>query len=242
MIITRTRDEQEFYRISAMRIAEVIKANPMAKIGFSTGRTTGGVHKALAALYNKEKFDCSNITVFGIDEITNMSRDCKASCYYILLHEVVVPLGIPMKNYIMPDPFAADMKKECADFEQRVTENGSPDMIFLGLGENGHLGFNQPGTNFGQSTWTSFMDDSLDSRLRLENNIPSDVKMGGLTLGIKNLMQCPKLVMAANGKNKTAIAERMVHGEVTQELPASILQIHPCVELILDNLAGEGWA
>ena len=67
--------------------------------------------------------------------------------------------------------------------------DGGPDLIFLGLGENGHLGFNQPGTPFGQRTWLSYMDDSLDERLRRENRIPQDVKMGGLTLGIKNLMQ-----------------------------------------------------
>ena len=224
----------DFYQKSAERIAEVIRKKPSAKIGLSTGRTTKGVHAALAEEWRRNPFDCSGIKVFGIDEITNMSRECRASCYYILLHEVVEPLAVPMENYIMPDPMAADLQEECLRFEEAVMADGGPDFIFLGLGENGHLGFNQPGTNFGQTAWLSWMDDSLNERLRRENDIPENVVMGGLTLGIKNLMQCPRLVMAANGRNKKEVAEKMIMGPVTEALPASVLQLHPGYEVILD--------
>lgn len=239
MKITITENEEQFYAESARRIADMIRRKPDAKIGFSTGRTTKGVHAALAKLHEEDPFDCSRLIVFGIDEITNMSRNCPASCYYILLHEVVEPLGVPMENYIMPDPMAEDLEAECKRFEEAVEADGGPDMIFLGLGENGHLGFNQPGTPFGRDANLSWMDDSLDERLRRENNIPGDVKMGGLTLGIRNLMQCGRLVMGANGENKKSIAKKMVYGPVTEELPASIMQLHPCFELILDPAAAE---
>ena len=137
----------------------------------------------------------------------------------------------------MPDPEAKDLQAECRDFEKAVMADGGPDFIFLGLGENGHLGFNQPGTPFGQTAWLSWMDASLDERLRREYDIPQEAKMGGLTLGIKNLMQCPRLVMAANGANKTEIAAKMIKGPVTEALPASILQLHPDCEVILDPAA-----
>lgn len=237
MKITITETTEGFYRESAWRIAEIIRKKPNAKIGLSTGRTTKGVHAALVQLLKEEPFDCSHVQIFGIDEITNMSRECKASCYYILLHEVAEPLGIPMEQFLMPDPMSEDLETECRRFEEAVLADGGPDFIFLGLGENGHLGFNQPGTPFGQRAWLSFMDDSLDERLRRENNIAADVRMGGLTLGIKNLMQCPRLVMAANGSNKAKIAGRMLSGPVTEQLPASILQLHPCCEVILDPAA-----
>ncbi|MCI9665011.1 MAG: glucosamine-6-phosphate deaminase [Lachnospiraceae bacterium] len=239
MQIVVADSETDFYEKAALRIAQEIRKNPAAKIGLSTGRTTKGVHAALAGMYQESPFDCSGVTVFGIDEITNMSRDCRASCYYILLHEVVEPLGIPLENFRMPDPMAKDLEEQCRLFEESVMSDGGPDLIFLGLGENGHLGFNQPGTPFGQRTWLSYMDDSLDERLRRENRIPQDVKMGGLTLGIKNLMQSKKLVMAANGRNKAQIAEKMVSGPVTQQVPASILQLHPSCEVILDPQAAE---
>lgn len=234
MHLVFAEDAADFYRKSAVRIAEVIRKKPSAKIGLSTGRTTKGVHAALAEEWKRDPFDCSRVKVFGIDEITNMSRECPASCYYILLHEVIEPLGIAMEHFIMPDPGAGNLKEECRRFEAEVMSDGGPDFIFLGLGENGHLGFNQPGTPFGQTAWISWMDDSLNERLRREYKIPAQVVMGGLTLGVKNLMQCPGLVMAANGKNKKAVAEQMVTGPVTEALPASVLQLHPACELILD--------
>ena len=234
------KEEKDFFREAASEIAQVIRKKTSAKIGLSTGRTTKGVHAALVKLHEEEKFDCSGITVFGIDEITNMSRDCKASCYYILLHEVVEPLGIPLANFIMPDPMAEDPQKECRKFQQKVLADGGADFIFLGLGENGHLGFNQPGTPFGQTAWLSWMDDSLNERLRRENNIPDEVKMGGLTLGIKDLMQCPHLVIAANGENKQESVAGMIEGPVTEAVPASILQLHPDCKVILDEAAAGG--
>ena len=237
MKITVTQNETTFYDAGAQRIAAVIRSNPKAKIGLSTGRTTKGVHAALVRLCQKDGIDCSRITVFGIDEITNMPRSCPASCHYILLHEVVEPLGISPDRFLMPDPEAKDLQAECRDFEKAVMADGGPDFIFLGLGENGHLGFNQPGTPFGQTAWLSWMDASLDERLRREYDIPQEAKMGGLTLGIKNLMQCPRLVMAANGANKTEIAAKMIKGPVTEALPASILQLHPDCEVILDPAA-----
>ena len=93
MQIVVADSETDFYEKAALRIAQEIRKNPAAKIGLSTGRTTKGVHAALAGMYQESPFDCSGVTVFGIDEITNMSRDCRASCYYILLHEVVELVG-----------------------------------------------------------------------------------------------------------------------------------------------------
>lgn len=239
MKITIVCGEQEFYSAGAERIAAAIRTNPEAKIGLSTGRTTKGVHAALVKLCEEREIDCSRITVFGIDEITNMPRSCPASCYDLLLNQVVRPLRISEDRFLMPDPEAEDPLKECQEFERRVMENGGPDFIFLGLGENGHLGFNQPGTPFGRTAWLSWMDDSLDERLRRENGIPADVKMGGLTLGIKNLMQCPHLVLAANGSNKADSAAGMIEGPVTEALPASVLQLHPDCEVILDADAAQ---
>lgn len=237
MQITIKERETDFFRETAARIAQVMRENPCAKIGLSTGRTTKGVHEALVKEYQSIPFDCSKIRVFAIDEITNMSRECKASCYAIILNEVVRPLGILMEHFIMPDPFAEDFQKESAWFEQAAMTGPEPDLIVLGLGENGHLGFNQPGTPFGTGAFLSYMDDSLDERLRRENGIDNEVKMGGLTLGVRNLMQCKRLIMAANGVNKAAVAKQMITGPVTEQLPASVLQLHPSCEVILDGAA-----
>lgn len=234
MKITLAKSLEEFYYEAGRRIAAQIVEKPEARIGLSTGRTTGGIHAALADIYAKERFDTSRVRIFGLDEITNMSRECKASCYWLLLHQVAEPLGISLSNFIMPDPYAQDFKKECEDFERKVSGDNIADLQILGIGENGHIGFNQPGTPFGTTTWLSYMDDSLDERLRRENNIPADVKMGGLTLGIKNVMWSKKIILAANGRLKAEIVEKALFGPVTEEVPSSVLQLHPDCEAILD--------
>ena len=240
MIITKTENEELFYLTCAQRIADVIRQKPTAKIGFSTGRTTHGVHRALAKLVQEQGIDASGITVFGVDEITNMPRSCKASCWYLLLHEVVEPLGVSMEHYLMPDGNTKDPQKEAERFTALVNADGGPDFIFLGLGENGHIAFNQPGTPWNQSAVVSWMDDGLNERLRRENKeLDPEVQMGGISLGIRDIMHSPHLVVGANGANKTAIVERMINGPVTTELPASILQLHPDTELILDPEAAK---
>lgn len=239
MKITIAKSLDDFYKQSAERIASKIIEKPKSIIGLSTGRTTGGIHKALVELYREKPFDTSQVTVFGLDEVTNISRECKASCYWLLLNQVVEPLGIPLSNFIMPDPFAKDLQRECRKFEDRVSNDNASDLQMLGIGENGHIGFNQPGTLFGSTTWISYLDDSLYERLRRENNIAPDVKMGGLTLGIKNIMWSKKIVLVASGKNKADIIEKALFGPVSENVPASVLQLHPDCEAILDPEAAQ---
>ena len=234
IIITDT--ENEFFLRSAQAIADIIEEKPAAKIGLSTGRTTKNIHKELVNICCSRGLDCKGLRIFGIDEITNMPRSCKASCWDILLQDVIKPLSIPLEHFIMPDGNAQDLAAECRSFEEKVEEEGGPDFIFLGLGENGHLAFNQPGTPFGSHAALSWMDDSLRERLLREyDDIPKDARMGGITLGIVNIMRCPRLVIAANGPSKAEVVKKMITGPVTESLPASILQLHPNITVILDR-------
>lgn len=234
MKITITKTEKQFFDLVAWRIATEIATVPDALIGLSTGRTTGGIHASLAEIHKSYPFDTSRVTVFGLDEITNISREYFGSCYYMLLHEVVKPLGIPLENYIMPPTQSDDFNRECRSFEDALSSRGSVALQILGIGENGHIGFNQPGTPFGSTTWISKMDEQLDKRIRNETNSSSDAPLGGLTLGIKNVMQSKKIILAANGSRKAKIVHDAVCGPVTEDIPASVLQLHPNCEVILD--------
>ena len=134
----------------------------------------------------------------------------------------------------MPPTCSDDFERECRNFERAIEARGGVDLQILGIGENGHLGFNQPGTPFGSVTWLSRMDEMLDARIRRESNSAADADLGGLTLGIKNLMQSRKVILVANGKNKSEIVKKALYGPVCEEVPASVLQLHPFVEVILD--------
>ena len=110
----------------------------------------------------------------------------------------------------------------------------------LGLGENGHLGFNQPGSPLGGEAWVTRMNVELEERIRRETNTPPDVPLGGATLGLKDIMQARRIVLVAKGRNKTEIVHRMLQGPVTPDVPASILQLHPDCEFLLDAEASAG--
>lgn len=238
MKISIANDEQKFFEMTAWEIAMQIIKKPDSVIGLSTGRTTGPIHKALAEIYKAHPFDTSKVTIFGLDEVTNVSRDYFGSCYYMLLHEVVKPLEVPLENYIMPKSQTEDWDAECDWFERAIAGRGQVDLQILGIGGNGHIGFNQPGTAFGQTTWVSVMEPWLYERIRTETGLPEGADLGGITLGIKNVMQSRRIILTANGSAKAEIIKKAVEGEVTMDVPASILQLHPDCDVYLDPEAG----
>lgn len=240
MNITIASSTSEFYNLVAWRIAAQIITLPDSVIGLATGRTTGGIHRALCDIHGAHPFDVSRVRVFGMDEVTGVSRDYFGSCYYMLLHEVVKPLGIPMEHYIMPPTMSDDLARDGKIFQKAIQDLGGVDLQILGIGENGHIGFNQPGTPFGSETWLSRMDERLDARIRMETNSGPDADLGGLTLGIKDVMRSRKIILAANGANKTEIVRQALLGPVTEDVPSSILQLHPFCEVVLDPEAAAG--
>lgn len=234
MNLTVAGSTNEFYSIVAWRIAAQVITKPDSVIGLATGRTTGGIHKALCDIHAAHPFDVSRLRVFGMDEVTGVSRDYFGSCYYMLLHEVVLPLGIKMEHYIMPPTMSDDFAREADLFQRAIEGLGGVDLQILGIGENGHIGFNQPGTPFGTETWLSRMDERLDARIRNETNSGPDADLGGLTLGIKNVMHSRRIILAANGTNKAAIVREALQGPVSEAVPSSVLQLHPFCEVVLD--------
>lgn len=235
MKITIAKDEAEFDRIGAWRIIGEILNNPTAVLGLSTGKTTRNIHLGISSIYEQFPFDVSQVTFFGVDEVTNVPRTYSGACYTMLKTELIDTLGIEDNHFIMPPTISDDFDNECRIFRERVRERGGIDLQMLGLGLNGHLGFNQPGTAFDSEAWVSTMDEELESRIRRETNIPSSIELGGITLGIKDLMHARKIILVAKGKGKAEIVQKMLQGPVTTDIPASVLQLHPDCEVILDR-------
>ena len=171
MKITITETEQHFFDLVAWRIAVEIANKPDAVIGFATGRTTKGIHASLVDIHKHYPFRLSGTTVFGLDEITNVSREFSGSSYYQMLHEVVEPLGIPLENFLMLPTHSDDFCRAGRDFEAAISARGPVALQILGIGENGHIGFNQPGTPFNSDAWLSKMDEELDRRIRRETRL-----------------------------------------------------------------------
>ena len=227
MKITIANSEREFDCTAAWRVIGQMLARPASVIGLSTGRTTGNMHRLIAEIHKQYPFPVGKTTFFGLDEVTGVSRYYSGACYTMLKTELIDALGVDDDHFLMLPTQCDDFSRACADFRQEIARRGGIDLLMLGLGENGHLGFNQPGSPLGGEAWVTRMNVELEERIRRETNTPPDVPLGGATLGLKDIMQARRIVLVAKGRNKTEIVHRMLQGPVTPDVPASILQVHP---------------
>lgn len=234
MKITIAKNEREFDVMAAWRIIGQMLEKPDSVIGLSTGQTTFNMHAIVSEIHASYPFDVSRITLFNVDELTNLPREYSGSCYTMIRNQIAGPLGIPDENFIMPPTLSNDFEGECVLFEKRLAERGGADLQMLGLGANGHIGINQPGTPFESDTWVSPMDPDFEARVRRETNVPDDIVLGGLTRGIRNIMHTRKLILIVKGAHKAEIVEKAVSGPVTTDIPASVVQLHPNCEILLD--------
>lgn len=233
--ITICETESRFDSTAAGRIVNQVVAKPDSVIGLSTGRTTNAMHHLVGKLYQERPFDVSKVTFFGLDEVVNVPRSYFGACYTMLHTEMIDALGLGDDQLLMLPTQSDDYKKACRDFTDELQRRGGIDLLILGLGENGHLGFNQPGTPFESEAWVTDMNVELEQRIRKETDTPADVWLGGVTLGIKNIMHARHIILVAKGKNKAAIVKQMLEGPITTDIPASILQLHPHCEFLLDS-------
>lgn len=234
MKITLEHSEAAFDLAAAQRIISQIKEKKDSVIGLSTGRTTGNMHRKVVQLHQEEPFDVSQTTFFGVDEVVGVPRQYAGACYTMLRNELADGLGVDEEHLLMLPTQSNDYAVSCRNFQAAIQARGGIDLLILGLGENGHLGFNQPGTPFESTAWVTKMDAQLESRIRRETGLPEQHPLGGVTLGLADIMQARRILLVAKGSNKAAIVQKMLQEPVTTDVPASILQRHPNCEVLLD--------
>lgn len=226
-----------FAQTCAHILYQTILENPRAVIGLSTGRTTGDIHRKLAAMVCENHTDVSQITIFGLDEVTGVSAEYFGSCVWMLEHECVRDMGIAPENFLMLPVESDNWEKDCRTFTEELQKRGGITLLELGLGENGHIGFNQPGTPFDQRVFCGSMHDYLEERIRRETGTPADKELGGVTLGIADVMEAQRILLCVNGENKREILHKTLYGPVTTEVPSTVLQSHPNLSIICDSKA-----
>lgn len=228
------KDEHEFDVTAAWRIIGQMMKKPDSVIGLSTGQTTKNMHAIVSDIYSQYPFDTSKVTLFNVDELTNLPRSYAGCCYTMIAEQIARPLNIPDERFIMPQTMSDDFEAECAKFQKELESRGGIDLQMLGLGYNGHIGINQPGTPFGSETWVSPMDPIFEARVRQETGVGPDYELGGLTLGVRTIMHAKKIILIAKGAHKADMVREMLKGPVTEDIPASVLQLHPNCEFLLD--------
>lgn len=239
MKITVCANEHEFDVTAAWRIIAQMLKKPDSVIGLSTGQTTKNMHAIVSDIYRQYPFDTGRITLFNVDELTNLPRSYAGCCYTMIAEQLARPLNIPDERFLMPQTISDDYEGECRRFQAALEARGGIDLQMLGLGYNGHIGINQPGTPFGSETWVSPMDPIFEARVRRETGVGPDHGLGGLTLGIRTIMHARHIILIAKGAHKAEMVRQMLKGPVTEDIPASVLQLHPNCEFLLDADAAQ---
>lgn len=239
MRIIKAEDYYSMSRMAANIISAQIIMKPKCVIGLATGSTPLGTYLQLIEWYKKGDLDFSEVTTINLDEYKGLSAENDQSYRYFMNKNLFDHINIDKRNTYVPNGLESNSEKACADYNEVIRKSGGVDLQLLGLGNNGHIGFNEPGEAFEKETHCVKLSEStVNANSRFFEKI-EDVPKEAYTMGIKSIMQAKKIVIVVNGKQKAQIVKEAFFGPVTPKVPASVLQLHNDVTLVGDAEALE---
>jgi glucosamine-6-phosphate deaminase len=227
----------EVGRLAAAKIGHLVRSRPDAVLGLATGSSPLAIYGELARQVAEEGLDCSAVRAFALDEYVGLPPGHPESYRAVLDRDVVKPLGMDPANVHVPDGAAADLAGACDDYEARIAEIGPVALQILGIGANGHIGFNEPTSSFASRTRIK----TLAPKTRADNarffDSPDQVPMHCLTQGLGTILDATTLVLVAQGEAKADAVAKAVEGPVSSMCPGSALQLHRDANVIIDEAA-----
>lgn len=237
MIIYRAKDYDELSRKAANVIAAQILMKPNCVLGLATGSTPVGTYKELIQKYELGDLDFSNITSINLDEYKGLSGDNDQSYRYFMNTNLFDHVNINKNHTYVPNGLEPDADKACKDYNDIIAASGGIDLQLLGLGHNGHVGFNEPADEFVKETnCVDLTESTIEANKRFFAS-EADVPRQAYTMGIGNIMQARKVLVVVSGADKADILQKVIEGPVTPHVPASILQLHSDVVIVADEAA-----
>ena len=237
MRIYRTKNSADMSREAANIISAQIIMKPDCVLGLATGSTPIGLYKQLIEWYQKGDLDFSEVRTVNLDEYKGNSRENDQSYYYFMHQNLFDHVNIPEGNTHLPDGMALDPEKECDRYNNLIQSMGGVDLQLLGIGHNGHIGFNEPGDSFDKQVHcVNLTESTIEANKRFFASA-DEVPRQAYTMGIGNILQAKKILIVANGEGKAEIVKKAFFGPVTPQVPASILQLHQDVVLVADEAA-----
>ena len=236
MKIIVTKNYEEMSAAAAEIMLAVVKENPQALLGLATGSTPIGLYQKMIEDHQTNGTSYKRVSTVNLDEYRGLSADHDQSYAYFMRKNLFEGLDIDLANTNIENGTAVNAEEECKRYNA-LLDSRPQDIQVLGIGSNGHIAFNEPGTPFGQETHVVSLTESTikdNSRLFAKQE---DVPRQAFTMGPKNIMHAKKILILANGANKVKAVYGMVKGIVTEALPASVLQLHPDCTLVCDEAA-----
>ena len=228
--------EVDSYEKMSRHAANIISAQVIIKensvLGLATGSTPLGTYKQLIDWYKKGDIDFSAVSSVNLDEYVGLDENDGQSYRHYMNENFFDHINIDKSNTFVPIGNAEDLEKECKKYDEKINQLGGIDLQLLGIGLDGHIGFNEPADSFAKKTHIINLHDStIKANSRFFNSI-DDVPKQAVTLGLVSIMRAKKIILIASGKEKYEILQKALYGPITPKIPASILQIHPDITVI----------
>lgn len=237
MKIIKCKDYNEVSQRASEILVEQLKQKSNSVLGLATGSTPIGLYQKLIEAYEQNQISFKNVISYNLDEYIGIDRNHPQSYYQYMYKNLFSKVDMKDEHIHIPNNDISRIDEQAEAYNKDLRKHAI-DIQILGIGSNGHIGFNEPGTPFGNETFIVELDEQTrKDNMRFFNSI-DEVPKYAITMGIKNIMRSKQIVLMASGKEKAEAIYKMMYGEVTEELPASILQLHPNVVVIVDQKAG----
>lgn len=239
MKIIIAKDYNEMSKIASNIIADVIKENPSSKLGLATGSTPIGTYSELVKKYNNKEISFKDIKAFNLDEYVGLNAENEQSYKYFMNKNLFDKVDIKPENCFIPNGVAENLEEEVKRYDNLLESYGYTDIQILGIGENGHIAFNEPNKVLHSATnIVELKKETIEANSRFFNDI-NEVPKLALSMGLKGIMASKHILLLASGKNKALAIKEMLSGLISTENPSTLLNLHNNVTVILDKEASE---
>ncbi|MFD2761216.1 glucosamine-6-phosphate deaminase [Lentibacillus juripiscarius] len=235
MEIIRTSNYDAMSKQACDLIIETVQQLERPVLGLATGSTPEGLYQQLMERHENGDVSFKDVKTFNLDEYVGLASDDPNSYRYYMNNKLFHHIDLSDDQAFLPKGDVSDLEQECQDYEAMIRKAGQVDLQVLGLGLNGHIGFNEPGTSFDSRTHVVDLDESTRKANARFFESMDDVPKKAITMGIETIMESRKIVLLVSGEKKADAVRQLVNGEVTEEFPASVLQKHENVVLIADE-------
>lgn len=235
MNIIKVKNYKELSMQAAGIVAAQISRKKNTVLGLPTGQTPLGMYQELVKRFRKGEIDFSQVITFNLDEYYGLSPEHPQSYNYYMWQTFFNNINIKKENVFIPDGVTKDVQKECRYYESLIEKKGGIDLQFLGIGDNGHIGFNEPAIALNSNTHlVNLSQATIEANSRFFNDI-EDVPRKALTMGMGTIMKAKQIILLASGMKKAPAIAKTINGKVNTEVPASLLQLHRDVTIIVDK-------
>ena len=230
---------EELSKVAAKEFSKIIKEKENVVLGLATGGSPVGMYKELIRMYEQKELNFSKITTVNLDEYIGLNPEHNQSYRYFMNNNLFNHINIDKSNTFIPNGLAEDLEAQCKEYDQKIAELGGIDIQLLGVGNNGHIAFNEPNNELSSGTHIiSLTDNTIEANARFFDNI-DDVPRKAITMGVGGIMKAKKIILIASGESKAEAIKGIFSGKITTANPATMLQMHRDVTVIVDEAAAK---